>query len=147
MPPESERVPQNLRQEVARRAQQLCEYCRCPDEFSPNSFTIDHIQPRQRGGKTSLQNLAWACSGCNGRKYTKTVSIDPLTGQEVSLFNPRQQSWDDHFTWSENLTHVIGRTPCGRATAEILALNRSGVINLRRLLASKGLHPPNRQVN
>ncbi|MEM9152384.1 MAG: HNH endonuclease signature motif containing protein [Cyanobacteria bacterium P01_F01_bin.3] len=108
MPPESERVPQRLRREVAQRAQELCEYCRCPEAFSPNSFTVDHIRPRQLGGATTLENLAWACFGCNGRKYTKVTAVDPLTQQGVSLFNPRQQNWDEHFLWSEDFTQMVG---------------------------------------
>jgi len=142
MLPESERVPQPLRREVAQRAQQLCEYCRCPEAFSPDSFTIDHIQPRQLGGVTALENLAWSCFGCNGRKYTKTTAVDPLTQQPVPLFNPRQQHWDKHFAWSEDFTQMVGQTACGRATSATLGLNRPGVINLRRLLVSVGLHPP-----
>jgi len=142
MPPESERVPASLRQQVAQRAQQLCEYCRCPDAFSPDSFTIDHIQPRQLGGATTLENLAWACFGCNGRKFTRTKHTDPLTGETVPLFNPREQTWSEHFAWSDDGIQLFGRTPCGRATIEALALNRTGVVNLRRLLASAGLHPP-----
>ncbi|WP_255515627.1 hypothetical protein [aff. Roholtiella sp. LEGE 12411] len=37
---------------------------------------------------------------------------------------------------------MIGKTACGRATVEALRLNRSGVVNLRRLLRSANLHPP-----
>jgi hypothetical protein len=142
MPPDSKHVPPNLRREVAQRANQLCEYCRCPAEFSADSFTIDHIQPRQRGGATTLENLAWACFGCNGRKHIKTYSIDPSTGETAAIFNPRQQNWHEHFSWSEDTTQMVGQTPCDRATIEALLLNRPGVINLRRLLASAGLHPP-----
>lgn len=142
MPPDSDRVPASLRREVAQRAQQLCEYCRCPEAFSPDSFTIDHIQPRQLGGATTLENLAWACFGCNGRKFTRTAFPDLLTGETVPLFNPRSQIWDEHFAWSEDATQLIGRTPCGRATVEALALNRPGVLLPWRLLASAGLHPP-----
>jgi 5-methylcytosine-specific restriction endonuclease McrA len=100
MPSEYERIPTTLRQEIAQRAKNRCEYCRCPDAFSPDSFTVDHIKPRQLGGATIAENLAWACFGCNGRKYTRTVYPDPQTGQEIALFNPRQQIWAEHFAWS-----------------------------------------------
>ncbi|MEQ8536064.1 MAG: HNH endonuclease signature motif containing protein [Coleofasciculus sp. D1-CHI-01] len=143
MPSDYERIPTALRQEIAQRAKHRCEYCRCPDEFSPDSFTVDHIKPRQLGGATTTENLAWACFGCNGRKYTRTVYPDPQTGQEIALFNPRQQNWTEHFDWSEDLTQLLGPTPCGRATIAALALNRPGVVNLRRLLILAGLHPPN----
>jgi hypothetical protein len=37
---------------------------------------------------------------------------------------------------------VIGLTPTGRATVNELNLNRSGLINLRRVLFACGEHPP-----
>jgi 5-methylcytosine-specific restriction endonuclease McrA len=104
MPSDYERIPTALRQEIAQRAKHRCEYCRCPDEFSPDSFTVDHIKPRQLGGATTTENLAWACFGCNGRKYTRTVYADPKTGQEIALFNPRQQNWTEHFDWGEDFS-------------------------------------------
>lgn len=142
MPPEFERVSAALRRTVATRARGLCEYCRCQEDFSPDSFTVEHIKPRQAGGETVAENLAWSCSGCNGRKYTKTTYPDPVTGQETVLFNPRQQLWSEDFAWNEDFTQVMGQTACGRATIEALQLNRVGVVNLRRLLAAVGLHPP-----
>lgn len=142
MPPKSERVSAALRRTVASRAKGLCEYCRCPEGFSPDSFTVEHIKPRQAGGETIAENLAWACFGCNGRKHTKTTHPDPETGQEVRLFHPRKQLWSEHFGWNDDYTQVIAKTPCGRATVEALLLNRTGVVNLRRLLTSAGLHPP-----
>jgi 5-methylcytosine-specific restriction endonuclease McrA len=91
MPFEPERVSAAMRRTVASRAKNLCEYCRCPEEFSPDSFTIEHIKPRQAGGETIVENLAWSCYGCNGRKHTKTSHCDPETKLEVGLFHPRQQ--------------------------------------------------------
>lgn len=132
----------SLRRVVAERVQGLCEYCLCPEGFSPDSFTVDHIKPRQLGGATVSDNLAWACFGCNGRKHKRTAHIDPQTGTEALLFNPRQQGWHVHFVWSEDATQLVGVTACGRATIKALALNRVGVVNLRRLLVAAGLHPP-----
>jgi len=80
MPSEFERVSAALRRTVASRSKGFCEYCRCPEEFSPDSFTVEHIKPRQAGGETIAENLAWACFGCNGRKHTKTTHSDPETG-------------------------------------------------------------------
>jgi hypothetical protein len=48
----------------------------------------------------------------------------------------------DHFAWSDDFTLVIGLTPTGRATVEKLQLNRSGLVNLRRVLRAVGEHPP-----
>jgi hypothetical protein len=100
------------------------------------------IKPRKVGGETTLENLACSCFGCNAYKHTKTESIDPETNQKISLFNPHQQSWDDHFKWSDNNTELVGKTPHARSTILILRLNRPGIFNLRRLLITVNLHPP-----
>jgi 5-methylcytosine-specific restriction endonuclease McrA len=138
----SERIPDTVKRIVATRANNICEYCRCLEDFSTQSFTVDHIKPRKVGGETILENLAWSCFGCNAYKHTKTEGIDPETKQKISLFNPRQQSWHDHFKWTEDKTEIIGKTPCGRATTLTLRLNRSGIVNLRTLLITVNLHPP-----
>ncbi|ESA34653.1 hnh endonuclease [Leptolyngbya sp. Heron Island J] len=98
--------------------------------------------PRLKGGSNELENLALACFGCNGRKQAKTQAIDPETGEMANLYNPRTQRWVDHFCWNKDTTRILGKTPTGRATIEALSLNRTNVVNLRRLLASVGLHPP-----
>lgn len=138
----SERVPEAIRRIVGARAGDYCEYCRCFGQFATESFTVEHIKPRQAGGETTLENLAWSCFGCNSHKHTKTQAIDPQTNQKEPLYNPRQQVWTEHFCWSSDFTQIIGKTPCGRATVEALRLNRAGVVNLRRLLSMAGLHPP-----
>jgi hypothetical protein len=127
---------------VAERANFRCEYCHSQERFSPDPFSLDHIFPRSKGGKSSIDNLAYACQGCNSYKYNHTIGIDPVTGQEVQLFNPRAQEWEAHFTWSEDWATLLGLTPVGRATVFRLRLNRPGVQGLRKVLASIGLHPP-----
>ncbi|MDF5719302.1 MAG: HNH endonuclease signature motif containing protein [Rhizonema sp. PD37] len=109
----SERVTEAMRRIVAARAQNYCEYCRCSGDFATESFTVEHIKPRQVGGENTLENLAWSCFGCNSHKHTKTYSIDPITKQPEALFNPRQQFWNEHFSWSSDKSEVIGKTPCG----------------------------------
>lgn len=50
--------------------------------------------------------------------------------------------FSDHLRWSADLTRIEGKTPLGRATIEVLRLNRTGIVNLRRVLTAGGLHPP-----
>ncbi len=106
------------------------------------SFCVEHIIPRSQGGRTTLDNLALACQGCNNHKYTKVKGNDSITGDLVPLYHPRQQRWRDHFAWNEDFTLIIGLTPTGRATVEALRLNREGLVNLRRILYTMGEHPP-----
>jgi hypothetical protein len=135
-------VPRPVRRHVRDRARNRCEYCQHPASHSSAPFTCDHITPRARGAGNTPDELAWACSACNGHKSAKTYATDPQTGRDVPLFNPRRQRWERHFTWSSDSLHIIGRTATGRATIEALHLNRLGRLNLRHLLFVAGLHPP-----
>lgn len=139
--PES-RIPAQIKKVVAARAKAQCEYCLSPVEFSIDPFVIEHIIPKSRGGKSTLDNLAFACQGCNGYKYNKTEAEDPATGVVVPLYHPRKDAWDEHFTWSEEFTLLIGLTNIGRATISDLDLNRTGVVNFRRVLLLLKEHPP-----
>ena len=98
--------------------------------------------PVAKGGATSLENLALACGGCNGYKYTKQSAIDPTSSESALLYHPRQDVWLEQFAWSEDGLELIGITPTGRATIEALNLNRAGVKNIRKLLIMANLHPP-----
>jgi hypothetical protein len=130
------------REQVRERAGQRCEYCRCPDSHSTASFVVDHIRPRSRGGRSDLDNLAFACTGCNQPKHDHITASDPETGESAPLYNPRRDRWAEHFAWWGDSSEVRGLTPTGRATVTLLELNRSGVVNLRRALVTFGLHPP-----
>lgn len=140
MPRKSVQV--GLRRLVAERARNCCEYCHCQAAFSTQSLSLEHVVPIHLGGSNSLDNLALACQGCNSHKYTKQQGVDPGDGSLVPLFHPRQQTWGEHFCWSEDYTLIIGISPIGRATVEALKLNRSGLVNLRRALYALGAHPP-----
>lgn len=136
------RVTARQRRIVAERARDCCEYCRSQARFATQTFSVEHIKPRSQGGKTTLDNLALACQGCNGHKHTKTEGSDPVSSEIVLLYHPRQQVWGDHFRWSDNFTLMVGLTRVGRATVEVLRLNRESLVNLRRILYAMGEHPP-----
>jgi hypothetical protein len=136
------RITVDLKRAVIERAYGCCEYCRSQARFATQSHSIEHIVPLSQGGQNTIDNLALACQGCNNHKYKKVVGRDPISGEIVPLFHPRNQNWNDHFAWNESFTHVIGLTSIGRATVEALQLNRAGLINLRRILYSSGEHPP-----
>ena len=135
-------ISESLRNAVGKRAQGCCEYCLSQVKFSLSPFVVDHIVPLSLGGRTRWENFAFACSGCNLHKAARRRARDPLTGRTVLLFNPRVQKWSDHFGWVEDSAVIIGRTSTGRATVELLQLNREGLRNLRRVLKLAGCHPP-----
>jgi len=127
---------------VAERARFCCEYCLSQVAYSPDPFSVDHIVPRVLGGSDEPDNLVYACLGCNGRKFTSHLAIDPVTGQSAELYHPRRHRWSDHFAWSADFSLIHGLTSTGRATVVRLQLNRAGVVNLRRLLRTINKHPP-----
>lgn len=67
---------------------------------------------------------------------------DPLTGDGVSLFHPRQHQWSDHFIWDAAGIRLLGLTAIGRATIIALNINNEVIIDARRRWVSVGWHPP-----
>ncbi len=135
-------IPIAFQRSVIRLSNDCCEYCWYPAAFSPSSFHFDHIIPVIKDGKTILENLARACSGCNGHKQDKTHHFDPFTHQFCRLYNPRTDVWTDYFRWSDDDLLIVGINPIGRAAVELLQVNRQANINLRQLLIPVGMHPP-----
>lgn len=131
----------STRKTVEKRANYLCEYCLSPQDFSTQSHSIEHILPKIKKGSDEPENLALACQGCNSYKSDKTEAVDPVTKIISPLYNPRTDIWEDHFTWSDDYSEIIGTTAKGRATVSLLKLNRQGVINLRKVLILYGEHP------
>ncbi len=98
---------------VRDRAGNRCEYCHTRQEHEPFvSYQIEHVVPKQHGGADDEDNLALACSHCNLHKGPNLTGIDPLSGAVAILFDPRRQSWDDHF---ENVASSLleKRLPAG----------------------------------
>lgn len=137
-----DQVTAEQRRAVVERAQGCCEYCQSQARFSTQAFSVEHIVPRIREGSSSLDNLALACQGCNNHKYNRIEGNDPVSKQSVPIYHPRKQLWHDHFAWDNTCTRIVGLTPTGRATVELLRLNREGLVNLRRVLYAAGEHPP-----
>ncbi len=56
------------RRGVLRRDMHRCAYCQRP------ANTIDHVQPKSRGGADSWENLVACCLRCNNKKGDKTLA-------------------------------------------------------------------------
>jgi HNH endonuclease len=54
------------RQDIFARDEYRCVYCGLVHE--PDALSVDHVQPRMRGGDGSPGNLVTACRGCNTKK-------------------------------------------------------------------------------
>ena len=133
-------IPAALRDEVVLRAANRCEYCGLSQVGQEATFHIDHIVPRSAGGPTVAENLAVACVSCSLRKWAKQTATDPESGEEASLFNPRTDTWEEHFRFDGE--RVVPLTPTGRATVAALSLNRPLILAIRQEEAARGRHPP-----
>lgn len=106
------------------------------------ALQIDHIIPKSAGGSDKDANLCLACELCNQYKWKKTDEADPKSGRNVRLFHPRQQKWNDHFTWGAGGAKIIGLTAVGRATVNALRLNNKLAVTVRKNWIRAGWHPP-----
>lgn len=133
-------IPNALRRLVIERAHECCEYCLVHQDDRPESHQIDHLIALKHGGQTVNENLALACAICNHYKGSDLASIDPVERVIVALFNPRRQNWDDHFQLSG--VQIVGLTPAGRATVELLRLNEDERLITRQALMGARRYPP-----
>lgn len=103
------------------------------DQFRP---AVDHIVARQHDGGSGPQNLAFSCAHCNGHKGPNLAGIDPDTRTLARLFNPRVDRWQDHFLWVGGI--LVGRSPEGRATVQVLSINAPDRVGVRLALMAEG---------
>lgn len=129
-----------LRDPVWQRAASRCEYCQMPQLFTDAGHEVDHIIAEKHRGATTLENLALACFHCNNHKGPNIAGVDPDTGQVMKLFHPRQDRWSEHFAWHGPI--MVGLTPIGRATVEVLEINLRHRLVHRQALIEEGVFPP-----
>jgi len=123
-------VPAEVRQLVFERASFRCEYCLLPLGAAFFPHEVDHVVAVKHGGPTDVGNLALACWRCNRHKGTDLGSFDPQTGEFSLLFNPRRQTWTDHFAFKSET--LVGLTYEGRTTIFLLRLNSEERLAERR---------------
>ena len=90
--------------------------------YAPEAFSVEHVLPRSKRGASTADNLALSCQGCNNHKFTRTRALDPVTELTVALYHPRQHAWHEHFAWLPDARRLVGISPTGRATVEMLRL-------------------------
>jgi len=103
---------------VIERARRRCEYCLVHEDNAGFPHQIDHIISRKHGGSSGIGNLAYACIVCNRYKGTDIASIDH-SGRTVRLFDPRRDSWNEHFKLDGPIIQPL--TPVGEVTAHAAA--------------------------
>lgn len=113
-----------------------------PQEFDVQPFQLDHIRAQKHSGRTTVANLALSCLPCNSFKGANVAGYDPESDELCPLFNPRTESWAQHFEW--NGPRLKGKTAIGRTTIDVLRINSSDRVELRQLLIEAELFPPAR---
>ena len=128
-------IDESARLLVIERARRRCEYCLVHEDNAGFPHQIDHIISRKHGGSSGIGNLAYACILCNRYKGADIASIDH-SGRPIRLFDPRRDSWDEHFKLDGPTIQPL--TPVGEVTARMLRLNAAERVIERRLFQALG---------
>lgn len=132
-------VPVALRREVIKRSGNCCEYCLLSQDDIFLSFEVDHIVSEKHDGETDINNLCLSCPDCNRHKGSDVGSFDRQTKILTSFFNPRTQSWDDHFRLNDFVIEPL--TDVGRVTVRLLKMNLPERIQDRKIYTETGVYP------
>ena len=131
-------ISNELRQTIADRAKQLCEYCLIAEADAFYGCEVDHIISLKHGGSSDADNLAYACAVCNRAKGSDVGSVS-ASREFTRFFNPRTDHWPEHFKLEGSL--IQPRTTIGEVTARILSFNDSARIHEREELIRFGRYP------
>ena len=84
------------RERVFARDRYRCVYC--GQVFPAEELTVDHLQPRVRGGDRSDGNLVTACKGCNVRKGHRRLAAFLADDPEArrNFFRYATAAWPRH---------------------------------------------------
>lgn len=86
------------RHNVFLRDKFTCQYCVTP--FPEHQLNLDHVLPRDKGGRTNWENIVTSCIQCNTRKSNKLL---PHTGMKL-LKKPAVPRWRPHFGMRTEVT-------------------------------------------
>lgn len=84
------------RSEIFLRDGYRCVYC--GERFPAEELTLDHVQPRVRGGDRSEGNLVTACRGCNTLKGHRRLSVflHETPSAREHFFRQARHVWPRH---------------------------------------------------
>ena len=116
----------SVREHVRQRANFACEFCGIREIDTGGHLTIDHFQPKGKGGDDHLENLFYCCACCNQYK----CDYWPLSPDDPQLWNPRREPASEHFLELDNGT-LYPLTATGVFTLYRLRLNRPPLVTYR----------------
>lgn len=92
---------------------------------------VEHVIPKKHGGSDDERNLSLACIDCKFHKGPNLTGPDPISRALTTLFNPREQAWDEHFKFDG--LQIVGKTAVGRRTVVVFNMNSDDQLALRSL--------------
>ena len=98
---------------------------------------VDHIISLKHGESSDSNNLANACALCNRAKGSDVGSI-ATTGEFTRFFNPRTDSWSEHFRLEGSSIRPI--TAIGEVTERIFGFNQSARLHGREEMIRFGTY-------
>ena len=117
-----------------------CGYCGVGEAEAGAELTIDHFQPRARGGTDENANLVYACHACNEFKG----DFWPDESQ-THLLHPRNDDLSLHLaTAADGLLQAL--TPEGGLLIDRLRLNRAPLVERRRALVRQRVLEEERRI-
>ena len=86
----------STRERVFARDGFRCVYC--AGVFPPEQLSLDHVQPRMRGGDNSEGNLVTACHACNTRKGSQAAwaFLAELPEERANFLHYATSVWPRH---------------------------------------------------
>ncbi|MCH8294220.1 HNH endonuclease [Candidatus Poribacteria bacterium] len=107
------------------RFQLRCGYCHVREADVGAESTVDHFQPRSRGGEDKPDNWVYCCHACNEFKGNYWQPNLPRR-----ILHPQRDRLDDHVAERDNGT-LYGLTETGTFHIQKLRLNRAGLVAYR----------------
>ena len=111
-----------------------CAYCE--SRFAHTSYGhIEHFRPKATFPELTFNwnNLLWACGMCNSAEYKGDRFLEAVDGGPI--LSPCNDIPGDHleFVYDDvrEEARVVGQTPRGRKTVELLGLNRDDLMDHR----------------
>ncbi len=84
------------RDNIFERDNYTCQYC--GRSFKARELNLDHVIPRERGGRTSWENIATSCIHCNTRKANR---LPHEAGMHL-IRKPQRPGWRPFVTFALN---------------------------------------------
>jgi 5-methylcytosine-specific restriction endonuclease McrA len=106
------------RRNVYLRDAHRCQYC--GRVFEVAELTLDHVVPREKGGKTNWENIVTACSRCNAKKANRLPNLAGMVLRKLPA-RPKWRAFLTAFAGEEEAAPwlpFIGAPPKDRARAD-----------------------------